>query len=54
LRSHPVAFLREELRQRRIVSCTEAMEARDGRRLESQIAWPALSFPALAGPLNAW
>ncbi len=35
LRSHPVAFLREELRQRGIVSCTEAMEARDGRRLEA-------------------
>jgi error-prone DNA polymerase len=35
LRSHPVSFLREDLRRRRIVSCTEAMEARDGRRLEA-------------------
>jgi error-prone DNA polymerase len=35
LRSHPVCFLRDELRQRRIVSCNEAMEARDGRWLES-------------------
>jgi error-prone DNA polymerase len=35
LRSHPIAFLREELHQRRIVSCTEAMEARDGRRPEA-------------------
>jgi error-prone DNA polymerase len=35
LRSHPVSFLRDELRQRRIVSCNEAMEARDGRWLES-------------------
>ncbi|MEO3434470.1 error-prone DNA polymerase [Inquilinus sp. CAU 1745] len=35
LRSHPVSFLREDLRRRRIVSCTEAMEARDGRWLET-------------------
>src|SRR5580698_3412871 len=27
LRSHPVSFLREELRRRQIVSCAEAMEA---------------------------
>jgi error-prone DNA polymerase len=35
LRSHPVSFLREDLRRRRIVSCIEAMEARDGRWLEA-------------------
>jgi error-prone DNA polymerase len=35
LRSHPVSFLREDLRRRCIVSCAEAMEARDGRWLES-------------------
>jgi error-prone DNA polymerase len=35
LRSHPVSFLRGDLRRRRIVSCTEAMEARDGRWLEA-------------------
>lgn len=35
LRSHPVSFLREDLRQQRIVTCTEAMEARDGRWLEA-------------------
>jgi error-prone DNA polymerase len=35
LRSHPVSFLREDLRQRRIVTCNEAMEARDGRWLEA-------------------
>ncbi|GGF67884.1 error-prone DNA polymerase 2 [Azorhizobium oxalatiphilum] len=35
LRAHPVSFLREELRSRRIVSCREAMDARDGRRLEA-------------------
>jgi len=35
LRSHPVSFLREDLRRRRIVSCVEAMQARDGRRLEA-------------------
>jgi len=35
LRSHPVSFLREDLRRRRIVSCAEAMDARDGRWLEA-------------------
>ncbi|HVG82741.1 MAG TPA: error-prone DNA polymerase, partial [Methylomirabilota bacterium] len=35
LRQHPVAFLREELRRRRIVTCVEAMGARDGRSLEA-------------------
>ncbi len=35
LRSHPVAFLREDLRRRRIVTCAEAMAARDGRSLEA-------------------
>jgi error-prone DNA polymerase len=33
LRSHPVAFLRAGLRRRRIVTCTEAMQAHDGRWL---------------------
>jgi error-prone DNA polymerase len=33
LRAHPVAFLREDLTRRRVVSCAEAMEARDGRSL---------------------
>jgi error-prone DNA polymerase len=35
LRRHPVSFLRQDLYERRIVTCAEAMEARDGRRLES-------------------
>jgi error-prone DNA polymerase len=35
LRSHPVTFLREDLRGRRIVACSEAMQARDGRWLEA-------------------
>jgi error-prone DNA polymerase len=35
LRNHPVSFLREDLRARRIVSCAQAMEARDGRWLET-------------------
>jgi len=35
LRSHPVAFLRDDLRRRRIVTCQEAMDARDGRWLEA-------------------
>lgn len=35
LRRHPVTFLREDLRRRRIVSCAEAMGARDGRWLEA-------------------
>ena len=34
LRRHPVAFLRDDLRRRRIVTCMEAMDARDGRWLE--------------------
>ena len=33
LRSHPVAFLREDLRRRRIVTCAEAMQSPDGRWL---------------------
>ncbi|WCM27342.1 error-prone DNA polymerase [Sphingomonas sp. QA11] len=35
LRSHPVAFLRDDLRRRRIVTCQEAMDARDGRWVEA-------------------
>ncbi len=35
LRSHPVRFLRGDLHRRRIVSCAEAMDARDGRWLEA-------------------
>ena len=35
LRQHPVSFLRADLTTRRIVSCTEAMQARDGARLET-------------------
>ena len=34
LRAHPVAFLRQELKRRRMVTCLEAMEARDRRWLE--------------------
>jgi len=33
LHQHPVAFLRKDLRERRIVTCAEAMAARDGRWL---------------------
>ena len=33
LRDHPVAFLRDDLRRMGIVSCRQAIEARDGRRL---------------------
>ncbi|MGO7353902.1 error-prone DNA polymerase [Rhizobium ruizarguesonis] len=33
LREHPVSFLRRELAERRIVTCMEAMSARDGRWL---------------------
>jgi error-prone DNA polymerase len=33
LGEHPVAFLRRDLTERRIVTCTEAMSARDGRWL---------------------
>ncbi len=35
LRRHPVAFLRADLRARRIVTCEDAMQARDGRWLEA-------------------
>lgn len=35
LRDHPVSFLRQDLRRRRIVSCADAMAARDGRWLEA-------------------
>jgi error-prone DNA polymerase len=35
LRRHPVAFLRADLQARRIVTCEEAMQARDGRWLEA-------------------
>lgn len=35
LRGHPMSFLREDLRRRRIMSCADAMDARDGRWLEA-------------------
>jgi len=35
LRRHPVAFLRDDLAARRMVTCTQAMDARDGRWLEA-------------------
>jgi error-prone DNA polymerase len=35
LRAHPLRFLREDLRRRRIVTCAEAMTTRDGRWLEA-------------------
>ncbi|ESY22242.1 MULTISPECIES: error-prone DNA polymerase [unclassified Mesorhizobium] len=35
LRNHPLSFLRADLIRRRIVSCSEAMQARDGRWLEA-------------------
>jgi len=35
LRAHPVSFLREDLRQRRIVPCGTAMALRDGKRVEA-------------------
>jgi error-prone DNA polymerase len=35
LRSHPVSFLRGDLHRQRIVTCAEAMQARDGRWLET-------------------
>jgi error-prone DNA polymerase len=35
LRRHPIDFLRADLAARRIVTCTDAMEARDGRWLEA-------------------
>ncbi|CCM76888.1 error-prone DNA polymerase [Rhizobium mesoamericanum] len=33
LRDHPVSFLRKDLSERRVVTCAEAMNARDGRWL---------------------
>ena len=35
LRSHPVSFLRGDLHRQRIVTCAEAMQARDGRWLQT-------------------
>jgi error-prone DNA polymerase len=35
LRTHPLSFLREDLRRRQIVTCAEAMATRDGRWLEA-------------------
>jgi error-prone DNA polymerase len=35
LRDHPLSFLRADLARRRIVTCREAMQARDGRWLEA-------------------
>ncbi|TCU20559.1 error-prone DNA polymerase [Rhizobium sullae] len=35
LRSHPLSFLRADLNRRRIVTCSEAMQARDGKWLEA-------------------
>jgi DNA polymerase III alpha subunit len=33
LRSHPVSFFRGDLRRQRVVTCADAMQARDGRWL---------------------
>ena len=35
LRRHPISFLRADLTARKIVSCAEAMQARDGKWLEA-------------------
>lgn len=35
LRDHPVSFLRADLSRRRIVTCRDAMQTRDGRWLEA-------------------
>lgn len=35
LREHPIAFLRRDLQKRNIVTCSDAMNARDGRWLMS-------------------
>ncbi len=35
LRDHPVSFLRSDLQKRRIVTCRDAMQARDGRWLQT-------------------
>jgi error-prone DNA polymerase len=35
LRNHPVSFLRGDLRRARMVTCAEAMQARDGRWLQT-------------------
>jgi len=35
LRDHPLSFLRADLSRRRIVTCAQAMQARDGRWLEA-------------------
>jgi error-prone DNA polymerase len=35
LRSHPISFLRRDLHRQRIVSCTDAMQARDGCWLQT-------------------
>ena len=35
LRNHPIWFLREDLAKRRVVTCREAMQARDGKWLEA-------------------
>jgi error-prone DNA polymerase len=35
LRAHPVTFLRTDLRAKRIVTCAEAMQTRDGRWLQT-------------------
>lgn len=34
LREHPLAFLRADLTKRRVASCREAMQSRDGKWLE--------------------
>jgi error-prone DNA polymerase len=35
LRAHPLSFLREDLRRRKIVTCAEATQSKDGRWLET-------------------
>ena len=38
LRRHPVAFLRADLKTRRVTTCAETMQARDGRWLDAAVA----------------
>lgn len=42
LREHPISFLRRELAERRVVTCAEAMSARDGRWL---MGWAGARAP---------
>ena len=48
LRAHPVSFLREDLHRKRIGTCAESMQARDGRFVQTAVLVLVRQMPGSA------